>query len=67
MRNNYFSLKGCISYYLVSAIISKLRTCLIDCNDDYIGIGIAITRNARRCNVIIIPIKLFGNLIVIEP
>ena len=37
-----------------------------DCNDDYIGIGIAITRNARYCNVIMIPIQLFGNPIVIE-
>ena len=25
MRNNYFSLKGCISYSLVSGIISKLN------------------------------------------
>ena len=36
-------------------------------NDDYIGIGIDITRNAKCCNVIIIPIQLFGNPIVIEP
>ena len=43
------------------------RACLVDCNDDYIGIGIAITRNARCCNVIIIPVQLFGNPIVIEP
>ena len=37
-----------------------------DFNDDYIGIGIAITRNARYYNVIMIPIQLFGNPIVIE-
>ena len=37
-----------------------------DCNDDYIRIGIVITRNARYCNVIMIPIQLFGNPIVIE-
>ena len=37
-----------------------------DCNDDYIGIGIVITTNVRYCNVIIIPIQLFGNPIVIE-
>ena len=38
-----------------------LRTCLIDCNNDYIGIEICITRNARCCNVILITIDLFSN------
>ena len=45
----------------------KLRGRLVDCNDDYIRIGIDITRNKRCCNVIIIHIQLFGNPIVIEP
>ena len=45
----------------------KLRARLVDCNDDYIRIGIDITRNKRCCNVIIIHIQLFGNPIVIEP
>ena len=55
-----------VANLLVEWIRQKLA-CLVDCNDDYIGIGIAIIRNARCCNVIIIPIQLFGNPIVIEP
>ena len=34
---------------------------LVDCNGDYIGIGIGITRNTRCCNVILITIHLFGD------
>ena len=44
----------------------NLSARFVDCNDDYIGIGMDITRNAKCYNVIIIPIQLFGNPIVIE-
>lgn len=33
-------------------IISLLRICLVDCNDDYIGIRIGIRRNTRYCNLL---------------
>ena len=33
----------------------------MDCNDNYIGIGICITKNIRCCNVILITIHLFGD------
>ena len=45
----------------------KLRARLVDCNDDYIRIGIDITRNKRCCNVILNTIHLFGENIIIEP
>ena len=45
----------------------SIRARLVDCNDDYIGIGIYIIRDARCCNVIIIRIQLFGSPIIIEP
>ena len=40
---------------------------LIDCNSNYIGIGIDITRNTVYCNVIIIIIHLFCDNTTIEP
>ena len=46
--------------------ISLLGTCLIDCNGNYIGIGIGIKRNTRCYNVIFITIHLFGDNIIIE-
>ena len=51
----------------VNRLKGRLRVHLVDYNDNYIGIGIDITTNERCCNVIIIPIQLFGNPIVIEP
>ena len=48
MRNNY-------------SLSKVLRVRLVDCNGDYIGIGIGITRNTRCCNVILITIHLFGD------
>ena len=44
-----------------------LKTRLVDCNSNYIGIGISITKNTRRCNVILITIHLFGDNTIIEP
>ena len=46
-----------------------LKTHLVDCNSNYIGIGIGvgITKNTRRCNVILITIHLFGDNTIIEP
>ena len=43
-----------------------IRTRLVDCNDNYIGIKIGITRNIRCCNVILITINLFGDNTIIE-
>ena len=40
---------------------------LVDCNNNYIGIGIYITKNIRRYNVMLITIHLFGNNTIIEP
>ena len=37
------------------------RARLVDCNSNYIGIGIDITRNTKCCNVILIIIHLFGD------
>ena len=39
----------------------KLRVRLVDCNGDYIGIRIGITRNTICCNIILITIHLFGD------
>ena len=46
---------------------SFLKTCLVDCNGDYIGIWIVIRRNTRCCNVMPITIHLFGDNTRIEP
>ena len=43
-----------------------LRARLVDCNSNYIGIGIDITRNTKYCNVMIITIYLFGDKTIIE-
>ena len=40
---------------------------LVDCNDDYTGIGIWITKNTSCCNVILITNHLFGDNTKIEP
>ena len=40
------------------------RACLVDCNSNYIGIGMDITRNIKCCNVMHITIHLFGNNIL---
>ena len=48
-------------------IMGPLRIRLVNCIDDYIEIEIDIIKNARCCNIIIIPIQLFGNPILIEP
>jgi len=44
----------------------RFRAHLVDCNGNYIGIRIGITRNTRYCNVIIITIHLFGDNTIIE-
>ena len=44
----------------------ELRTCLVDCNSNYIGIWIDITKNTKCCNVMLITIHLFGDNIIIE-
>ena len=38
---------------------------LVNCNSNYIGIRIDITRNAKCCNVMLIIIHLFGNNTII--
>jgi len=40
---------------------------LVDCNDNYIRIGICIIRNTIHYNVMLIIIYLFGNNTIIEP
>ena len=44
-----------------------LWVCLVDCNGNYIGMRICITRNTRCYNVMLITIHLFGDNIIIEP
>ena len=39
---------------------------LVDYNDNYIGIGIGIIRNIRRCNVMFITIHLFHDNTTLE-
>ena len=39
---------------------------MINCNSNYIGIGIGIIRNTRCYNIIFITIHLFGDNILIE-
>ena len=46
---------------------ASLMAHLVDCNNNYIGIGIYITKNIRRYNVMLITIHLFGNNTIIEP
>ena len=43
------------------------RACLVDCNDNYIRIGICIIRDTRRCNVMLITFHLFCDDTIIEP
>ena len=40
---------------------------MVDCNDNYTGIGIDITRDTKCCYVMLITIYLFGNNTIIEP
>jgi len=47
-------------------LASFLRAHLVDCNGNYIGIGINITRNAKFCYIMVITIHLFGDNITIE-
>ena len=47
-------------------LASFLRAHLVYCNDNYIGIGIDITRNAKFCNIMVITIHLFGDNTIIE-
>ena len=47
--------------------IFKIMARLVDCNSNYIGIGICITNNTRRYNVILITIHLFEDNTIIEP
>ena len=47
-------------------ILNTLRACLVDYNDNYIGIGINIIRNTKCCNVMLITIHLFGDNTIIE-
>ena len=44
--------------------IFKIMARLVDCNSNYIGI--CITNNTRRGNVILITIHLFGNNTIIK-
>ena len=50
-------------------LVLSFRACLVDCNGNYIGIGIGIdiTRNTKCCNVMLITIYLFGDNTIIEP
>ena len=45
----------------------KLGARLVDCNVNYIRIGIDIRRNTKCCNIILITIHLFDDNIIIEP
>ena len=45
--------------------IKILGVRLVNCNSNYIGIRIDITRNAKCCNVMLIIIHLFGNNTII--
>ena len=45
--------------------IFKIMARLVDCNSNYIGIR--ITNNTRRYNVILITIHLFEDNTIIEP
>ena len=47
-------------------LIQKLRTHLVRCNGYYTVIGISITKNKRKYNVITITIHLFGDNTWIE-
>ena len=49
-----------------TTLASFLRAHLVDRNSNYIGIGIDITRNAKRCNIMLITIHLFGDNTIIE-
>ena len=44
-----------------------IGTRLIDCNSNYIGLGIGIIRNTKCRNIILITIHLFGDNTIIEP
>ena len=47
-------------------IKTQLRAHLVNCNGNYIGIEIDITKNTRCYNVIFITIHLFGDNTKIE-
>ena len=40
---------------------------LVNCNGNYIRIGIDITRNIKYCNVMLITIYMFADNTIIEP
>jgi len=46
---------------------SCLKTYLVDCNGNYIGIRIDITMNTKCCNVMLFIIHLFSDNTIIEP
>ena len=46
--------------------VKTFRTRLVDCNGNYIRIGIGITRNTRCYNVIFIISHLFSDTSIIE-
>ena len=47
--------------------MGQLRAHLVNCNGNYIEIGINITKNTKCCNVMLITIHLFGDNTIIEP
>ena len=58
--------KVALSKTLLPNIQKHYGHVLTDCIDNYIGIGIDITRTIRCCNVIFITIHLFGDNTKIE-
>ena len=46
--------------------LKNLRASLVDCNGNYIGIGINIIRNTKCCNVMLITIHFFSDNTLIE-
>ena len=56
-----------VRWDISQSFCNQLKPCLVNCNSNYIGIRIDITKNTRCCNVMLITIYLFGDNTIIEP